>query len=147
MISASFSASHPFVSLGFFLQGFMFDFSLTFGSLIIYSLCRYQNLCVVWNPRQSDPLFVGEGFPLPPPSHSSFHIHFPFSISVIRNPPVTASLCHPPLGKEGFFWLPCVKGAPLQTVRNCFSFILNFPLFSCERGYRAPLAHTTRHFF
>ena len=86
----------------------------------------------VWYLCQSDPLFVGEWFPLPfslsmcaaqfmkPQvsirewqdsihaagnsfliSHSSFIFHFQFSI--IHNPPVTASPCHPPLGKEGFF--------------------------------------------
>ena len=123
-----------------------------------------------WNPRLKSHIFVGEGFPLPfslsmcaaqfmkPQvsiresqdsihaagnsfliSHSSFIFRFQFSI--IRNPPVTASPCHPPLGKEGFFRLPCLKGAPLQTVRDCFSFIFNFPLF-LAKGAIAPLSHT-----
>ena len=148
-------------------------FSLTFGSLILYYLFRYQNLCIGWNPRLKSHIFVGEGFPLPfslsmcaaqfmkpqvsihdPKgsihesqdsihaagnsffiSHFTFIFHFQFSF--IRNPPVTASPCHPPLGKEGFFRLPCVKGAPLQTVRDCFSFILNFPLFFTKKRPKA----------
>ena len=90
LISASFPASFPFVSLGFFLQGFICVFSLTFGSLIIYSLCRYQNLCLVWNSCQSAPLCKGSAV-------TNGEGLFLFQISIVFAKGAIAPLSHTPL--------------------------------------------------
>ena len=69
-------------------------------------------------------------------SHFPFLIHFQFSI--VRNPPVTASLCHPPLGKEGILSAPLPKGSCHEVTEGLFLIHFKFSSVFLRKGLSRP---------